>query len=258
MPSTASVHAPALASAISAPPPPSRDWALFLDLDGTLCGYRDIPADVALSPPQQAVLGQLWQQLDGAVCVLSGRSAADLQQVFRGLPLRLIGDHGVDAQQAHDDAFLAALQGAETALRELALQQPGTWVERKPASCALHYRQVPDRAACLRQALAPWLPRWPQLRLLDGHDVFEWSAASQSKGTALAAAMGKPPFAGRVPVAVGDDVTDEDAFAAATALGGFGIAVGPRHSPLARHGLADAQAVNRWLAAAVGSVDAQV
>ena len=58
MPSTASVHAPALASAISAPPPPSRDWALFLDLDGTLCGYRDIPADVALSPPQQAVLGQ--------------------------------------------------------------------------------------------------------------------------------------------------------------------------------------------------------
>jgi trehalose 6-phosphate phosphatase len=60
--------------------------------------------------------------------------------------------------------------------------------------------------------------------------------------------MQQSNFSGRVPVAIGDDVTDEDAFVAAASLGGFGIAVGPRPSNAARFRMADTHAVNAWLA----------
>lgn len=251
MPSTSAALPLAFDAAVP-PPPPADNWALFIDFDGTLCSYRDIPADVALTPAQETLLQQLWQRLDGAVCVLSGRSTADLKRIFGNVSLKLIGDHGVTGRAAHHEEFLVELQEAEAALRALAVGHPGTWVERKPASCALHYRRVPDRAACLRTALQSWPARWSRLRLLDGHDVFEWTAAAQSKGTALEALMQQPPFHGRIPVAVGDDVTDEDAFAVARVLGGFGIAVGSRHSHSATFALTDAAAVNGWLAAAAG------
>lgn len=256
MPSTLSTS-PLVFDVPEPPPPPAHNWALFVDFDGTLCSYRDIPADVVLTPAQEALLQQLWQRLDGAVCVLSGRSGADLKRIFGNVSLKLVGDHGVTRGTAHDEAFLAELEAADAALRELAAGEPGTWVERKPASCALHYRQVPDRAVCLRTAMETWPARWNRLRLLDGHDVFEWTAATQSKGTALAAVMQQPPFNGRIPVAVGDDVTDEDAFAVARMLGGFGIAVGSRHSHSATFALSDAAAVNRWLAAAADAADSE-
>lgn len=249
MPPTSSAS-PLVFDAAVPPPPPADNWALFVDCDGTLCSYRDIPGDVALTAAQEALLQQLWQRLGGAVCVLSGRSGADLQRIFGNVPLQLVGDHGVTGNAAHDERFLAELEQADAALRALAAVHPGTWVERKPASCTLHYRQVPDRAACLKSAMESWPARWSRLRLLDGHDVFEWAAAAQSKGTALAALMQQAPFNGRIPVAVGDDVTDEDAFAVARTLGGFGIAVGPRHSHSATFALSDPAAVNRWLAAA--------
>lgn len=252
MPSTASAI-PLVFDAAVPPPPPADNWALFIDFDGTLCSYRDIPADVVLTPAQEALLQQLWQRLDGAVCVLSGRSGAELKRIFSGVSLKLVGDHGATRGTAHDEVFLAELDKADAALRELAAAQPGTWVERKPASCALHYRQVPDRAVCLRAAMETWPMRWSRLRLLDGHDVFEWTSAAQSKGTALATLMQQPPFHGRIPVAVGDDVTDEDAFAVARTLGGFGVAVGPRHSHSATFALSDAVAVNQWLAATAGA-----
>jgi trehalose 6-phosphate phosphatase len=60
--------------------------------------------------------------------------------------------------------------------------------------------------------------------------------------------MDQPPFRGRRPVVVGDDLTDEVAFAAADAMGGFGIVVGPRSPTAARYRLPDPPSVHAWLA----------
>lgn len=220
---------------------------MFLDLDGTLCAYRDDPAQVTLDPAQRALLTRLSAILDGALCVLSGRSGADLERILGALPLQRIGEHGSRADELRDNAFQAQLVAAEMALRKLSAEQPGTWVERKPSSCALHYRHARDRAECLRAALLPLSATLHQMRLLDGHLVFEFTTRFSDKGSALWRQMQHAPFAGRVPVAAGDDVTDEDAFAAASALGGFAVAVGPRVSAAAAFQLADARAVDRWL-----------
>jgi trehalose 6-phosphate phosphatase len=232
-----------------APPaslPAEPGWALFLDLDGTLCGYELDPDQVELDAAQREVLGLLSRRTGGAVCILSGRSSGDLQQRLDGLPIVWRGDHGHDGETL-TDAVAQALGAAAHELAELAARHPGAWLERKPAACALHYRATPHSAESLIRALRPLADRWPELRLLEGQCVLELLPARASKGAALRQLMARPPFAGRVPVVAGDDVTDEDAFVAALGLGGFGIAVGPRPSVAARFHLADTAALNSWL-----------
>ncbi len=242
-----------------APPPhlPAlANWALFLDLDGTLCDYRDDPADVALTPALRATLSLLWTRLAGALCVLSGRSADDLDRILGTLKLPRIAEHGGAGFAEHDRHYQVQLLAVEIHLAEISAVNPGTWVERKPSSCVLHYRQVPERAECLRAALSPLLPKFDRLRLLDGVLVFEFAARERDKGTALIGQMQLPPFAARIPVVVGDDVTDEDAFVAAIELGGFGIGVGERLSLAAKYHLDDAAAVRHWLAGLAGDAHA--
>ncbi|MCQ4165596.1 trehalose-phosphatase [Tahibacter harae] len=256
---TSSAIARSAPSTMLAPPPShwpaAQPWALFLDLDGTLCAYRDDPAEVALTPAQRALLRRLQQRLHGALCVLSGRSAADLARIFGDLQIAHVGEHGAAAAAA-DVLFLAQLARVEAALRTLSTDFPGTWVERKPSSCVLHYRRVPQLAECLAARLPGLDASLDRLRRLDGVCVFEFAARGSDKGSALRAQMQTAPFRGRVAVAVGDDVTDEDAFAAARALGGFGVAVGGRASVQAGFHLADTAAVQRWLQQLAGDSDA--
>lgn len=235
------------------PPPPrawsqERPWAMFLDLDGTLCPFADDPADVRLSQAQQRMLADLHVRLDGALAILSGRTHADLARIVDGLPLHFAGDHGHAPEAALSPALRRQLDRAEQALRKLAADRPGVWVERKISSCALHYRRVPECEMQLRVAARLAVDAYSQLRLLEGNRVLEVTARAGNKGAALRRAMAMPAFEGRPPVAVGDDVTDEDAFLAATALGGFGVAVGARPSQAARHALPDCLSVDAWLA----------
>lgn len=238
---------PAAAPA-AAPPralPGEPGWALFLDLDGTLCHYLSDPAEVALDEAQRALLRSLALRLAGAVCVLSGRAPDDLDRALGDLPVARRAGHGAAATA--DAGTRQALQVAGAALDSLAARHPGTWCERKPAGCALHYRDAPHFAERLTDEVRRAAGRWPELRLLEGRCVLEFIPLHASKAHALRALMQAPPFAGRVPVVAGDDVTDEDAFVAAAALGGFGIAVGSRRSPAARYRLRDPDALDAWL-----------
>lgn len=235
------------------PPPPrawtaERPWALFLDLDGTLCPFADDPGAVTLSQAQQRMLQDLHARLGGALAILSGRAHDDLARILDGLPLHAFGDHGHDPAATLAHGVRRQLDKAEAALRKLACERDGVWVERKPASCALHYRRAPGCETQLRVAARLALEPLSQLRLLEGQRVLEATARDGNKGAALRRAMALPAFEGRLPVAVGDDVTDEDAFLAAAALGGFGVAVGPRASQAAAHALADCLSVDAWLA----------
>src|SRR5690606_28281496 len=98
-------------------------------------------------------------------------------------------------------------------------------IEDKGAALALHYRRAPEHAEAVRRIAAELAERHG-LSLIEGKMVVELKHGQRTKGDAVAAFMADPPFAGRIPVAVGDDVTDEDAFAAVEQLGGVAILVG--------------------------------
>ena len=104
-----------------------------------------------------------------------------------------------------------------------------------------------------RESLAQALSQAPgaalEWELLDGHCVCELKQRAVSKGAAVLAFLSESNFAGRMPVFVGDDVTDEDGIRAVQAAGGFGVRVGPGQSE-ARYRLADTDAVATWLQAA--------
>jgi trehalose 6-phosphate phosphatase len=236
------------------PPPPAAasGWALYLDLDGTLAPLRAHPDDVVVDAAVLARLGELHRRLDGAICVLSGRPLPALRRLFGAAPVRLVGGHGSEGLHDEDDAGDDAASPVDAALRAdlaaLAAAADGAWLEHKAHGAALHYRACPAAGPTLRDGVAALVGARGDLRIVAGDAVVEVLPAHVSKGDALRRLQAMPPFRGRVPVAVGDDVTDEDAFAAAAALGGFGVIVGPRRPTAARHALADADAVQAWLA----------
>ncbi len=130
----------------------------------------------------------------------------------------------------------------ETALADF----PGCWLERKGPVLAVHYRAAPDAGPDLGARLAPLVAAVPGYGLHGGKMIWEAKPEGRDKGRALRRLMQQPPFAGRRPVMVGDDVTDEDGFRAALALGGSAVKVGPGET-LAPHRLADVDAVWDWL-----------
>lgn len=232
----------------------AQGWALFLDLDGTLCPLVDRPEQVDLTAAQRELLRRVDRLLDGAVCVVSGRTRQDLARIFRDVPIRLVGAHGAEAPDFPDprrDHAQQELRGLHPSLQQLVDRHDGLWLEDKGHAIALHYRQRPELGAELDAAARALLSAAAGLRLMHGNRVIELLPTGVSKGHALQRAMGHPDFAGRTPVAIGDDVTDEDTFAAAQASGGFGIHVGARPDTVAQYRLPCVVLVNTWLATLV-------
>jgi trehalose 6-phosphate phosphatase len=221
--------------------------ALFLDFDGTLVALADRPDGISVSLQLPALLARLATVLEGRVAILTGRALADLESHLSVPGLVARGSHGLERQGEAPEAP-AALAEVGSAFAALATQDPGMSVERKPAGVALHYRMAPEREA-EAVALADALAARTGLAVQRGKMVVELRPPGTDKGVALSAMMAEPPFAGARPVFVGDDVTDEDAFAAAAALGGFGVLVGAPRESAALFRLPDVDAVHAWLEA---------
>jgi trehalose 6-phosphate phosphatase len=116
-------------------------------------------------------------------------------------------------------------------LSRLIAAEPGLLLEDKRTSLALHYRQRPELASSVRQ----WLEEAKSevgdgFRIQESVLVCELVPTVARKGDAVEAFLAEPAFAGRMPIFVGDDVTDIDAFAAVERHGGRAIAVGARIS----------------------------
>ena len=241
------------------PPDLALDSAMFLDLDGTLADIEARPQDVAFDPERAALIAGLERVLGGAVAVISGRSLQDMDRILGGAPRAVSAVHGLARRRADGHVIQAssspALDTAREALRGLVQRWPGLILEDKGLSLAVHYRQAPSAAGAVEDAVARILAAAPLVRQ-DGKMVCELRAPGPDKGAALDAFMQEAPFAGRRPVMAGDDVTDESAFAAAAAGGGFGVLVGPPRRTAATYRLDGVQEVKAWLRAGLTAVAA--
>jgi trehalose 6-phosphate phosphatase len=131
---------------------------------------------------------------------------------------------------------------------DLARQHPGLLVEDKQFALALHYRLAPQlESLVLRdlQALAARLAG--DLELQRGKMVVELRPAGADKAGAVAAFLAQPPFAGRRPIYLGDDLTDESAFELVNAAGGLSVLVGSERESAARTALPSVAAAREWL-----------
>lgn len=235
-------------SSLAAPPLIGEDHALFLDFDGTLAPLQDDPDTVALPDEGAPLLLTLKDQMHGALALISGRSAEDLT---KRTPIALwrIGAHGLDlcppgapAPPRHAP-FPADLKARLQTVLEPFEQ---VRLEEKGRVAAIHYRQNPTIGPPLFEALETLVRDLPAYRVQHGKMVIELKPDGANKGAALRAMCAAPPFAGRVPVMIGDDTTDEDAMRVAIDLGGFGIKVGDGTTCAPYH-LADPDAVWAWI-----------
>ena len=197
--------------------------ALFLDFDGTLTAIQDDADGVVLRAGGAELLLKAHAALEGALCLVSGRDRDDLAGRVPGT-LPLMGNHGLRRRFVDGGAEGRAPRGLLERLEALA--GGGVRIEPKGAVVAVHYRQAPERGSDLLEEIRAVAARFPGYRVEHGKRVIEAKPAGASKGEALRDAMRAQPFAGRRPVMIGDDTTDEAGFAAAQGLGGLGIKVG--------------------------------
>lgn len=238
------------------PEAPAPDSCLFLDVDGTLIDIAATPDAVVVPPALLDALRRAEDRLGGALALVSGRSVADLDRLFSPRHLRASGVHGAEIRFEPGPGGVESRaepvpDEARAALASLLDGFPACFMEDKGFSIAVHYRAAPDAAGPLRGALDRLLRgrEGRGLALMPGHSVFELKRPGVDKGGAVAAFMGRAPFAGRRPVFVGDDVTDEPGFAAARAHGGRAYSV-TRDVAGTDATFPDPAAVRRWLAAA--------
>jgi trehalose 6-phosphate phosphatase len=234
-------------------PPFERNWAFFLDLDGTLLEIAATPDAVDADYSELQLVGRLGRAADGAAAVVSGRSLARIDQILSPLVVPAAGQHGAERRDAkgvrHRHRFRAdVLRPVAVGIRSFASRHQGLVFEDKGASVALHYRLAPQLAAQahakVREAAEPL---GDQVEVQGGKMVVELKPAGCDKGKAIAEFMREAPFAGRVPVFLGDDVTDEYGFRVVNAIGGHSIKVGEGES-CARWRLKNPAAARAWLA----------
>lgn len=236
------------------PPLPDLDGsALFLDFDGTLIGFADDPAGVAVPGEVHRLLERLVAATAGATALVSGRRIAALDALLAPARLPAAGLHGLERRDAAGRMHVIRAPGdlAHSALGErlkaFADAHPGVLFEDKGLAVSLHYRAAPAHAPAVQEyARSLAADIGPELTLLEGHSVIEIKPAGADKGTAIDAFLDEPPFAGRRPVFIGDDVTDEHGFAIVNARDGLSVKVGAGTSA-ARARLAGPLDVRAWL-----------
>ncbi len=223
--------------------------ALFLDFDGTLAELASRPDAVQIPPDLPPLLDALHARLGGALALVTGRARDDLQ---RWLPThRWPGafEHGavrVDSTGRLKMAEVPDLGAITATAQAFVARHPGLVLEVKQTSLSLHFRLNPALGPACVELLSRAIEGVPGLQLMNGKAVAEVKSARVGKGRAIEAFMTEAPFVGRLPCFAGDDVTDEDGFAAVHALQGETIKVGDGPTR-ARHRCADPQALRAWL-----------
>lgn len=223
--------------------------ALFLDFDGTLADLAQRPDSVLVPVELASLLDRLHQRLDGALALVTGRARQDIEPMLSPWRWPAAFEHGAlrESVQGHfEQAPPMGLAAALEAAHAIAARHKGLLVEHKRTSMALHFRLAPELETLCVTTLASTIANDSELQLLRGKAVVEVKSIRVSKGLAIEAFMREAPFAGRVPMFAGDDVTDEAGFEVAQRLGGAGIKIGDGPT-CAKHRCPSPEALRNWL-----------
>lgn len=221
--------------------------ALFSDFDGTLVEIAPQPNAVHVPASLPTQLQALDTALGGAFAIVTGRPISEIDD-FLNLPrLTVSGGHGAERRRngRYDPPPSQLTQHAKdaaAAVRAMIGTDERIIVETKPSGVAVHYRAAPEREADARIALENATSGLDLFHIIKGKKVVEARPRSTDKGEAVRLLMQEQPFHSRIPVFVGDDMTDEDAFAAVAGLDGFGVKIGAGDTQ-ARFRLPDVAAV---------------
>ncbi len=206
--------------------------AILLDVDGTLLDIAPKPHDVRVPERLRDALQCLSERLNGALAFISGRSLADIDRIFAPLKLPAVGGHGAEIRPGGDNTYRRMQAALDDDIKRHFIQLgklgPGIVVEDKGYSLALHYRLAPKLGGDIIKSVAAICEKWgcDSLDILPGKSVIEIKPRGFDKGTALRELMAVAPFKGRRPIFVGDDTTDEAAFAVLPDFSGVGFSVG--------------------------------
>jgi trehalose 6-phosphate phosphatase len=235
---------------------PMHEAALFIDLDGTLAAIAERPEDVVAEPYRTGLLRLLERALGGRLVIVSGRPIDDIDRILENAVTSVAGVHGLE-RRGPSGKFESAephpqLDRVRTILESFAKSRPALHLEFKALGVALHYRQAPQAG---REVLnvARRLAWATGLKLQEGRMVVELRSPGADKGDAVREFMKLPPFRMGTPIFVGDDITDEDGFAAAQELDGIGVLVGNWRDTKANAQLQGVQDVLAWLDSALAT-----
>ncbi|MGC0869936.1 UNVERIFIED_ORG: trehalose 6-phosphate phosphatase [Pantoea agglomerans] len=229
----------------------SGQYAFFFDVDGTLAAIQSRPEAVFIPEQVIAQLQQLSALSQGALALVSGRPIEQLDALAAPWYGPAAGVHGAERRDAEGNLQRISLpveveQSLRTELQDAMASWPGTQLEVKGMAFALHYRQAMQHEQDVMRLAEQSVKRFPGLALQPGKCVVEIKPAGIDKGAAISDFMEQPPFAGRTPVFIGDDLTDEKGFLAVNARQGVSIKVG-EGSTQAHYRLHDVDAVYGWL-----------
>jgi trehalose 6-phosphate synthase/phosphatase len=214
----------------------AEDLLVLLDYDGTLVPYTPTPE---LARPDAALLElleELTRRPNTELHVVSGRGREALERWLGQLPIALHAEHGFWSRTPGSESWVPAAEitgewreAALSILRDITARTPGSLIEVKSVALAWHYRMADQdagarRANELRLHLTQMLSNQP-VEILAGHKVLEIRPYGVNKGR-IVPALTSERLASTTVLAIGDDRTDEDLFAAVPA-DGITIRVGP-------------------------------
>ncbi len=210
--------------------PPLNQTALLLDLDGTLLDLAPTPDTVCVPSDLPATLTQLRTHLGGALAIVTGRPIEQVDDLLPDIAHAVAAEHGGVIR--HEPAGQAIRLPLPTPSAELFAAArvvidgyPGTLLELKRRGFVFHFRAVPHHSRALHEAAMALMSQSPDFQVLEASMAWEIRPRGVDKGSAVAALMQRTPFYGRVPVFIGDDVTDKDGIRMCESLGGAGFLV---------------------------------
>jgi trehalose 6-phosphate phosphatase len=210
--------------------PPFQRAALMLDMDGTLLDIAPTPDSVVVEPGLTEALAGLRDAFGGALAIVSGRPVESVDRFLGNAPGAVAGEHGGAIRHRRSepverpnlpsppDAWLDSAAA-------LVARFPGALLERKARGFALHYRLAPEAKDAFLEAARGFVAERPDFEVHPALMLWEIRPVGADKGAAVARLMERAPFAGRLPVFIGDDLTDEDGMREARRLGGAGYRV---------------------------------
>ena len=222
--------------------PHLSETAVLLDIDGTLLDLMPTPREVWVPPGLARTLNRLYRRTGGALALVSGRSLNDIDLIFAPEQFPAVGGHGAEMRlEADADAVAAHAPPLDKELKRrlaaIARLSPGILLEDKGYSLALHYRLAPHAEKAIYEAVSlirADLPDAP-IEVLPGKQVCEIKHSGFTKASGVRELMTHPPFKGRKPFFIGDDVTDESVFAIMPDFDGVAFSVGRRARGVAGH-----------------------